>query len=116
MCKSDRCRARENKETLAQEGETELMLPSRAMEKMVLSICELEITSALCSSRCCSEMKHGGPTDPDLLLLKRSKVISSWQLVYQNILRALQWKLRREGYSCAIFTLAFGIYHNFHST
>ena len=92
------------------------MLPSRAMEKMVLSICELEITSALCSSRCCSEMKHGGPTDPDLLLLKRSKVISSWQLVYQNILRALQWKLRREGYSCAIFTLAFGIYHNFHST
>ena len=47
---------------------------------------------------CCqSETKHGGPTDPDLLLLKRSKVISCRQLVHQNVPRALQWKLRREG-------------------
>ena len=32
------------------EGSDLLMLPSRAMGKMILSICEPEITSALCSS------------------------------------------------------------------
>ena len=52
------------------------------------------------------------------IYLKRSKVISSRQLVYQNIVWALQWKLHCDvwGYSCAIFTSAFGIYHHFHST
>ena len=31
-------------------------------------ICDLEIMSPLCSSAFVVEMKHGGPTDPDLLL------------------------------------------------
>ena len=55
------------------------------MEKMILSICELEITNyVVFKCFCCrSEIKHGGPADPDLLLLKRSKVISSPQLMYQ---------------------------------
>ena len=51
-----------------------LMLPSRAMEKMILSIYELEITNVLCSGAFFVELNTQnlnceiGPTDPDLLL------------------------------------------------
>ena len=40
-------------------------------------------------------------------MLKRSKVSSSRQLVYQNTLRALRWKLRREGAFTCNFHVGF---------
>ena len=45
-----------------------MILPSRAMEKMMLSICELEITSVLCSSAFVVVVKWN-TADPQILLL-----------------------------------------------
>ena len=69
----------------SEEG-TGFMLLSRAMEKMNLTICELEITECFC---CRSEIKHAGPTDPVTWAKPSNRILvvlpkSSADLIHQN--------------------------------
>ena len=88
------------------------------MENMILSICVLEITSALCSSAFVVVVKWN-MEDPEILTCncwkgQRLSRLGNWCIKVFYELSSGNYAVR--GHSCAISMSAFGIYPNFHIT